>query len=246
MRTISQYFWEPWALIRAILIAVVCLVGDRLGLSSWCSTQHLVSPKLCTCLIDSLTHGCVGLVVFFRLGRAGPRPILHALFVYACSVVIDIDHFLSSGSFSLHEATEGLISRPLGHCFSIVLALGTAVYGAEVLLQLAHTKLKQLPFFGRIRQWVYESISGGQHLAYFLVGAVCVHELRDSWRRGFWLCPFGSIPVSYSLYVVLTIVCSWLHDFAVKLRCTSSLVPLTTESHFDRRMKDLKTTVWVV
>lgn len=226
------------------------MVGDQLGLSSWCSTQRLVHPRLCTCLIDSFTHGCVGLLVFFRLNRAGPLPILHALFVYACSVIIDVDHFLSSGSFSLRDATESLISRPLGHCFSIVLALGTVVYGAEVFLQLAHNKLKQqLPFLTSMRLWVYQSISGGQHLAYFLVGAVCVHELRDSWRRGFWLCPFGSVPVSYGQYIALTIVCSWLHDYFLQLRCPSPCcVRLVTEPHFNRRhnVEELRSTVLAV
>jgi hypothetical protein len=292
-------------------VSVVCLLGDSLGLSASCDAlggAYHVLPRLCRCLVDSATHGVVSVLVLYRRRDAGDgvcQSAVHALFLYGCGVLVDVDHFLAAASLSLESAT-GLRSRPLGHCFTVVVALAACVYAVERLLLFCRlrpcasssasspfsllssaapssgpaanqaTKGSGRPGARASPQRLLVAFDsavaalddgvrfltggwerrrrgdggggdaaadeggggggggagggGGWYASYFLLFGVLLHELRDSWRRGFWLCPLGAVPVSYGVYVVLTAAAVAAHDFVCAHRPVALMRPAVGSS----------------
>ena len=262
---------------RCVAVIGICLVGDSSFLQSQCTAQAqssnstnasrtallVLSPKLCSCLVDSITHGLISLAVLFRWPRVGNAMMkdsdstywtLHAAFVYACGVVVDVDHFLTAKSWSLSSATH-LRGRPIGHCFTVLVFVGVCSYMLEsslsrctnrdddennndddddderqrefsttpaVSASLPHASMTLLQKCCRYCvHWKHRlagNVDGGAGLmcSYFLVFAVFLHQLRDSWRRGLWLCPLGvSLHVPYGAYVLISAASVLVHDVAV-------------------------------
>jgi hypothetical protein len=100
---------------------------------------------------------------------------------YLYGTMIDVDHFLASGSISFFKATH-LTSRPFGHCFIslyIIIALLT----------------------------VFQPPSWKRHISQIAL-IYTSHMIRDGARRGLWLFPkvtTASIPY-YVHLVLLTIL----------------------------------------
>lgn len=99
----------------------------------------------------------------------------------AAAVLLDLDHFIVAGTFSIAGATH-LKGRPFGHAVTFI-----AVLVAAVRRYAKHRS----PWTRRLR-------------VAFVVVSLLSHQLRDGFRRGLWFWPLGSTPpIPYTLYLVM-------------------------------------------
>lgn len=102
-------------------VMLVMMIGDTL--------LHLNPfgvPRIYWVLFDPLVHGTLALVVisplFFHQDMAGQTRWL--LIAVAAAILIDIDHFIAAGSFSINDAIH-LSGRPAAH--SLLFAVSCAL-----------------------------------------------------------------------------------------------------------------------
>lgn len=108
-----------------------------------------------------------------------PAGVTAVLLCAGASSVLDLDHFLAAGSFTMHGAMH-LPARPFGH--SVTFAITT--------LACVHALA---------RAWL-----GVLHLGPLLAVAWGSHQARDACRRGLWFWPLGSTPpLPYAAYLLL-------------------------------------------
>jgi len=131
-------------------------------------------------LAHALTAGIVWYETVTVARPAGPSVMsISADILLSCIIgsALDIDHFITAGSLSLHDATN-LSYRPLGHSV-LFLVLSTGIMHA----------------FSRSRSLT---------ILYF--SALLIHQLRDSLRRGIYLWPIGSThPTSLLFYMIICV-----------------------------------------
>ena len=204
------------AVVRCFIIFLLCYLGDGGYFAAWLRALGFFSDALCNALGDSFTHGTIGVVVLHRRQGVGEHPIGHALFIYMCSVGIDVDHFFKAHSVFL-SAAIGLDSRPLGHCFSVVLGVCAVVHALEHVVDrnALYNKSSDSDIGIKLCRWVSHLIRlfcGGWQVSYLLGSSIFLHHVRDSWRRGFWLCPLGSWQPPYALYIVISMGYIFLHN----------------------------------
>ncbi|KAF1336825.1 Transmembrane protein c5orf28, partial [Globisporangium splendens] len=95
--------------------------------------------------------------------------------------LLDVDHFIAAGSFSISGATH-LKHRPFGHAVTFIVAVAATVWSCSS---------KRSPQVCRRR-------------VCFVVIALLSHQLRDGMRLGLWFWPLGSTPpIEYILYLLL-------------------------------------------
>lgn len=200
------------------------------------------SAKVARCLLDTSCHATIAALVWLatlNLGKSnGIRfedinmsslisissivhicgPYKEVAFSLVCGSLVDLDHFMAAGSVSLADATN-LQTRPLGHTVvagvlsSIAVFVMCLVY--HVIRQGGYVLIRDTPSWYRSKRY-----------ALLVFSAYLAHLLRDSVRRGLWLCNIpgyftsnGSTQVisspPLSLWVVLTIYCIMpnIHQF---------------------------------
>lgn len=83
------------------------------------------------------------------------------------------------------QAATSLTTRPFLHNTTIPIAVCLALVAAHKAFN-----------FPRL-----------ERLGLLILVAFLSHHFRDSWRRGLWICPVASsLPVSYHMYLVLTVL----------------------------------------
>lgn len=179
-------------LILEVSLCLVSLAGDHLLLHCQAGLVKAVS--------DSATHACVGLLSWLltiyqtsilSTIRANWTELVVATFLAA---VIDVDHFIEAGSFSL-KAAVSLPRRPFLHCTSIpVLVLIAAT--------LVATFLKNNLIF---------------RFGLLIFSCIFSHHLRDASRRGLWFYGLPTVAVPYTLYLGLELLLPLLYRTILKL-----------------------------
>lgn len=129
---------------------------------------HFLSERLVRALMDNASHCLVGVLSWCIITY--PKLVLNEILVVGfLSSIIDIDHFISARSTSLHDAIS-LANRPFLHNSLTLCVLNLIILTVSYLLD--PTKLNwALMFF----------------TAWFS------HHIRDANRRGMW---FGSVYTS--------------------------------------------------
>ncbi|XP_065063937.1 transmembrane protein 267-like [Rhopilema esculentum] len=167
--------------------AGLCLGCDAaVSLAKSMKIEPLSHRNIILALLDNCSHGIIALFAWLLMTdfENSKRNILLAFLCAICACFVDIDHFISAGSWKLKDALK-LHSRPPFHCTTILLP--------HVLLMIAGSIFKS-PFSQQqfLVDWV---------LVTFV--AVITHHLRDANRRGLWFCPFGSTrPLSMPVYLL--------------------------------------------
>ncbi|XP_077997062.1 transmembrane protein 267-like [Glandiceps talaboti] len=162
------------------LLGCVCVIADLSLHTSWIRSNTVLRV-----FIDNSAHGllaflCWGIATQLRT----TDDVFHAILCGILSCGLDIDHFIASGSLSL-KAALSLDSRPLFHCTTLIPVIAVLLKLANVLRPMPH--LKPLP-------WIFTV-------------AWLTHHIRDGFRRGLWLWPFGNTdPLPYWLYLIATMM----------------------------------------
>jgi hypothetical protein len=97
--------------------------------------------------------------------------------------LLDIDHFIFTGSLSLNKATHLGSSRPLGHALITITTMSLLV------------------------MFVWKNVKCGVTMQACLLS----HQLRDSIRRGLWLWPLNisTPPLPYHIYLLALVAVSF-------------------------------------
>ena len=109
-------------------ILTFCLFELILIISSVCFDKIHVKDVVLRPLIDNISHGVIACLVWLTASSTSDRKALLTVALYETIVcglfgcLIDVDHFLSAKSFSLHAATH-LSHRPFGHALIVPMAV---------------------------------------------------------------------------------------------------------------------------
>ena len=107
----------PWLLLLIGLgIALQFVVDASLK-------TNLLGERSLTALLDPIAHAALALMVVLPWIVAFRLPRSYMLLAIAAAVLIDLDHFIAAGSFSVQEAIS-LPGRPVSH--SILFSAGLA------------------------------------------------------------------------------------------------------------------------
>uniref|UniRef100_A0A1A9UTT3 Transmembrane protein 267 n=1 Tax=Glossina austeni TaxID=7395 RepID=A0A1A9UTT3_GLOAU len=182
--------------VLTTLVSVTCMLGDNFV----DITQH----PLLRALVDNATHAAIGALsgVAFAVQFYEKTTYFFGWLLmftcFACSSLIDVDHFIAARSWNLEDAAN-LTCRPFLHCSTIILFL--------LFIYLCVSCLNYMRC----------SLLLGATLCAFVT-----HHTRDAVRRGFWFCPFGHTNrISNLTYILTTIITpyaiSWLHGLCRNL-----------------------------
>ncbi|XP_078328982.1 transmembrane protein 267-like [Crassostrea virginica] len=192
-------------------LLLVCLLGDYLPVKV--SGNH---GNLWRALIDSLTHGGVGILSWAVLIQARNfRDFWECGICGIVAMAIDADHFIAAQSFSL-KAALSLRSRPFLHSTTLTLMLCLILFITGYTLNKGWIKLLSVMCFV----------------------AWTSHHVRDGSRRGLWFPPFGSTPlIPYKLYLTITLVLPLVLMLLVHL-CDLDFIPvLKLQRHLFKKAK---------
>lgn len=189
------------SVISSLGLGIFCFVADRL-LQFSIIRQH----DWLRALSDNTVHGVVGLwswaIVIGLKKKSDFSEIMLAGFL---SSMIDMDHFVLAGSFSLQAALT-LPQRPFLHCSTVI---PVVCLTAKIIMHLL--KLKD--------SWCF--------LPWMLFLSWASHHVRDGIRHGLWFCPFGkTAPLPYWLYVAITASLPHLCSFVMYLTGTRELMSI--------------------
>ncbi|KAI9920117.1 hypothetical protein PsorP6_015369 [Peronosclerospora sorghi] len=173
-----------------VLLLVNCIITDYF-LSHH---EKLEKYKLVRHLLDSLSHCCVGFcswaVFLFQIEKmfeARSAPFSNLSMIKKCLLngitasLLDIDHFIAAGSFSLTGAVH-LDNRPFGHAVTFIIVVAILVNWCSRKYQARRRR----------------------YCVCFIVIAWFSHQIRDGIRRGLWFWPFQSTRrVNYLLYLLM-------------------------------------------
>ncbi|GAB1606217.1 transmembrane protein 267-like [Argonauta hians] len=153
---------------------------------------------------------------------AQQRNLVACLVCMVIAMAVDVDHFLMARSFSL-QAAASLRHRPPFHCTTMIpVAMATCYIVVATFTTTA--PLCQWRQWGMSSwQWWCQRTNKGPSSnisssrasfplrcweASLLLGTACLsHHLRDAYRRGLWLWPFGSTaPLPYPVYIMATLL----------------------------------------
>lgn len=189
----SRYAWH--ALLVVVLVLSESPTVNRL-VKGVCGVVGF-SRGLCAALADNSAHSCISVALWSTVLSLSPpqgphgggdtkrvRTLLRKEqgMALAAGSLLDIDHFVSARSTSLHAATH-LRERPWGHaCVFVALAAACAEVGGNLV--------------------------GGQGIRNggLVATVLSAHQLRDAIRHGLWLWPGPSTPpVPLHLYVAAVV-----------------------------------------
>lgn len=165
---------SAFILVTEIVLLLLMIIGDYYIFDTAYlilkinQTFHVLSERLIRALMDNASHCFVGVLSWCIISY--PKLVLNEILVVGfLSSIIDIDHFISARSMSLHDAIS-LANRPFLHNSLTLCVLNLILFTCLYLFD--PTKLNwALMFF----------------TAWFS------HHIRDANRRGMW---FGSVYTS--------------------------------------------------
>ncbi|KAL5112013.1 GPN-loop GTPase 3 [Taenia crassiceps] len=158
-------------------------IRDYLGQScsgDWCSLRHGVLIET-SITIAGQTRTLEGSVFWIISSMVLPESKSHhlmiesALFSALIAVIVDIDHFIAAGSFSL-KAARSLPGRPFLHWSGCLVVLAMVLLVGSCIIQHHWSTAPCL---------VRQTVGSG----WVTLVAWSSHQLRDSLRRGLWLWP---------------------------------------------------------
>ena len=181
---------------------LLCLVGDCVCFGRPLSI-YIIPNKYIRAMVDNFTHGLASaLATSFLLGWTSPSLFFIGLL---SGSLIDLDHFIQIGSFSLDRVLNGKgHERPIFHNSFNLILLTLSMFLMEIF------------YFYRRGSIFYTEI--------FLF-AWLTHHLRDAQRRGLTFLPFGqTAPIDYylPLTVLMLVVMKLVHIFFFSTRQTFS------------------------
>ncbi|XP_058788555.1 transmembrane protein 267 [Phymastichus coffea] len=167
-----------------ILIAFVSILGD-MGLQNGKS-------EIVRAVCDNLTHASVGGLTWTLVLLLSKKYVVNnmssVVICFFMSSFIDIDHFISAGSWDINDATH-LNHRPFLHCSTIPVTLW-------IIMNLISNTLNMPNLIT---------------YAWMMLVSFMSHHVRDGNRRGLWFWPFGSTqPIPYYLYLSICMAIPYL------------------------------------
>ncbi|XP_023301345.2 transmembrane protein 267 [Lucilia cuprina] len=185
-------------IILTTLVSITCLLGDNF--------VELTQHPMLKALADNATHAAIGALsgIAFAVQFYERTSHFFGWFLiftcFACSSLIDVDHFIAARSWSLEDATN-LMRRPFLHCSTFIFGL-LLFYICNACLNYFKWSL----FFG------------------VLLCAFITHHTRDAIRRGYWFYPWGHTDkIPYLAYILITIATPYVIGQLHAL-CRSSVV----------------------
>uniref|UniRef100_K3X9A3 Transmembrane protein 267 n=1 Tax=Globisporangium ultimum (strain ATCC 200006 / CBS 805.95 / DAOM BR144) TaxID=431595 RepID=K3X9A3_GLOUD len=155
---------------RVLMVALmlVCVTSDAF----LAQEEFMKDYKLFRHLVDSGAHGAVSFCCY-------------GIYLCQCERVtaslLDVDHFIAAGSFSISGATH-LKHRPFGHAVTFIVAVIATVWSCSSK----------------------RTLQARRRRVCFVIIALLSHQLRDGMRLGLWFWPLGSTPpIEYLLYLLL-------------------------------------------
>ncbi|CDS41119.1 hypothetical transcript [Echinococcus multilocularis] len=131
--------------------------------------------------LETLAHAFTGAVFWIISSIELPEPkslrfMIESTFLSALiAIVVDIDHFIATGSLSI-KAAQSLPGRPFLHWSGCLVALAVVLLVGSSMIQHHWFAVPRL---------VRQTVDGG----WITLVAWSSHQLRDSLRRGLWLWP---------------------------------------------------------
>lgn len=124
------------------------------------------------------------------------------IFSFCLGSLLDLDHFISSQSFSLYKAThlDNNMKRPFGHALIFIFIIS----------------------------FIFVLVT--RNIKIGIISFICLlsHQLRDSIRRGLWLWPLNTSthPTPYFIYLfllcILPLTIQWFFKQHLFIRMSSS------------------------
>lgn len=178
-------------------------LGDYLVFRSKYSNSH-VFRAFC----DTSVHGVIGFLsalLFFsqNYNISSQACIYNILFCTALSSLIDVDHFIVARSLYLKDLLN-LRQRGIFHCTTFWLVIST------ILIFYSH-------FCRKLNIYI---------LTYMIIIAFSSHHIRDGYRRGLWLYPFGHTP-PINKFVYTFSICILPSIFVYIYNCTKPMFRIT-------------------
>lgn len=173
-------------LIFLFLTIFICLTGDYLVFQALTDFQPLIKA-----FSDNCVHGLIALTSWLMIEKSW----LHGFFCALIAMMIDIDHFIQAGSFSLEDALA-LNQRPFLHNSTLPLIL-------YIIVMFVSCTVMGNP--GVIK--TYTNV---------IFVAFASHHLRDASRRGLWFQPWiQALPIAYPVYIFANILLCLLIKIAL-------------------------------
>eukprot|EP01038_Epipyxis_sp_PR26KG_P016702 gene16702-22845_t len=206
---IMSFQWKNFGLSQLVMFLISFLADNTFPLFQ--SITKYSYQKLLCALFDSMSHGIISLIAWISIISSIPPSCilnddlkqmkllskLHYLIhhhraevseILVSSVlgcIIDIDHFISTGSLSYHAATH-LSNRPFAHSVTFIVIL-------SCLPLITTTSTRKIRY------------------CILIFSALMTHILRDSTRRGLWFWPIlSTFPLPRWLVVILQCTISLL------------------------------------
>lgn len=155
----------------------VCLSGDYLVFVLLTGQEPLLKA-----IGDNLVHGSIALTSWLMIEKSW----FHAFICALVAMLIDIDHFIQAGSFSLEDALA-LHQRPFLHNSTLPLVIYLTVMFVSCTVMGNPAVIK-----------TYANV---------MLVAFASHHLRDASRRGLWFQPWiEALPIAYPVYIFATIL----------------------------------------
>ncbi|XP_054843063.1 transmembrane protein 267 [Eublepharis macularius] len=196
------------SVISSLGLGIFCFAADKFLQFSFIQQNDWLRA-----LSDNTVHGIVGLWSWaIVIGLKKKSNFSEVIFAGFLSSVIDMDHFILAGSFSLKAALT-LPQRPFLHCSTVIPVV------CLMLKFIMHLfKLKD--------SWCF--------LPWMLFISWASHHVRDGTRHGLWICPFGkTAPLPYWLYVAITASLPNFCSFIMYLTGTRELMSIKHGIHID-------------
>ncbi|XP_043932776.1 transmembrane protein 267 [Protopterus annectens] len=189
------------SVFASIGLAVFCYVAD-----CFAQLSFILQNDWLRALSDNAIHGVVGSWSWaIVIGLRKKSDFYEVILAGFLSSVIDLDHFIAAGSFSL-KAALNLPRRPPLHCSTVIPVVVLLIKVAMRLFKLKDS-LCFLPWMVFI-SWTS-------------------HHVRDGVRQGLWLCPFGSTAaLPYWLYITITATLPYLSSVLMYLTGTQEMMSL--------------------
>nr|XP_056704733.1 transmembrane protein 267 [Euleptes europaea] len=196
------------SVVSSLGLGIFCFAADRFLQFSLIQQNDWLRA-----ISDNSVHGVVGLWSWaIVIGLKKKSDFSEVFFAGFLSSVIDMDHFILAGSFSLKAAVT-LPQRPFLHCSTVIPVV------CLMLKFIMHLfKLKD--------SWCF--------LPWMLFISWTSHHVRDGIRHGLWICPFGkTAPLPYWLYVAITASLPHFCSFVMYLTGTRELMSIKHGIHID-------------
>ncbi|SFD00843.1 hypothetical protein SAMN05421780_11917 [Flexibacter flexilis DSM 6793] len=164
--------------ITAIILIAYCLISDYL-----IETRPIFKREYWA-LYDGVVHGLVGVIILLPFFKE--YNLYNFSLIFFISTIIDIDHFILAGSFSVSDAIN-LPMRPITHSITFALIFGFWVF-----------------IFFRTQPFVF----------WIVFAALTSHVVRDA-SSGLTLIfyPFSISKIPYFSYLLVEILLLYLSYF---------------------------------